>query len=404
MPTISQILGRLEGDQWRADHPFSQDMEVACNVLLNPYSRDDERKIAIRGWLVGKGNQPCVFGQAAARGDKLFISCVDERLLARGDDVVREKLKLDRRTWKQWSLGAKGKHGFLLVVLSPKLHYAAPNQALKDFSEHIRKLFATDSRADPVGNDMAYEWLYLKNPQTGQFHKFRVILDFFASAGDGRWWHDHRFPGGIAFTFNSLGHMARTLEWYEKNAAPVEWATRLAMHTISNAYQHPDHGNATSLVELNDGVPLKSIKCPFANPQAISDQIKNKDWTTYRGYHHTDHSIRSEFFDGREKPDRSKGPYLLDFSYIAGGEDGENKELMDGVIIDNEFVDGDLGAVEQWRFAQAEKIPLPVSGEDVPIRTESGVPQPPERPPEEDAKIKAALGECRKWLETEIIL
>lgn len=405
MPTLVELLGNVEGDQWRSKHLFSADIRTTCEVLLNPFVRDDERKMAIRGWLVK--NQPCVFGQVAAQTDRLFISVIDEQMLSRGDEAVRTKLKSDRQTWKQWSLGEKGKHGFLLVVTSPKLHYATPNQALKNFAEHIRGLFEADSKTDPVGNDMVYEWLYLKNPQTGQFHKFRVILDFFASAGDGRWWHDHRFPGGIAFTFNSLGHMARTREWYEKNKTPVEWAARMAMQTISNAFPHPVHGKATWLLELNDGTPVKPLKCPFSNPQTLPEKIRGKDWTTYQGYHHTDHSIRSEFFDGRENPDRSRGQYLLDFSYIGGGLAGENMELMDGVVVDKKFVDEDLGPVEEWRFAKPiAVVPQREPGEEEPIASDAGKRmqfRPKlERPMDEEMKITAALKECENWLKTEI--
>jgi len=259
---------------------------------------------------------------------------------------------------------------------------------LKEFSEHIRTLFTDEFKSDPIGNDMAYEWLYLQNPQTGQYYKFRVILDFFASAGDGRWWRDHRFPGGIAFTFNSLGHMARTREWYEKTANPAEWASKLAMHTISNAHLHPVHGKATWLLDLHGNAPVKPFKCPFANPEAVSEKIKGKDWTTYQGHHHTDHSVRAEFFDGREAPDRSQGAYLLDFSYIGGGENGENMELMNGVPVDPESVYRDVGNVDEWRLAK----PL----------AKTGLKQFASRPRNDARKIAAALRECDKWLRSRI--
>jgi len=398
MASTQELLKSLDADTWRQSNPFPQDIKVACEVLLNPYSRYDERCVAISGWLAK--HQPCVFGQVAARTDGLFISIIDERDIARGDEFLREKLIGDRRSWKQWSLDGKGRHGFLLVVLSPDLHYAFPNQSMKRFAEHVRQLFSGDSKADAAGNDMAYDWLYLRNPNSELYHKFRVILDFFASAGDGRWWHDHRFPGGIAFTFNSLGHMTRTREWYEKNTTPVEWATRMAMLTISNAHQHPVYGKATWLLDLEKGLPFKAVKCPFANLETLPSKIKGKDWTTYQGFHHTDHSIRGEFFDGREKPDRVRGAYLLDFSYIAGGADGENKELMDGVAVDEKFVDCDLGSVDSWRFAKPAK---PIE-EETPIGAGSGTSRQHVRPAEEDAKINAALAECKKWLESDMSL
>lgn len=314
----------------------------------------------------------------------MFISVIDEELLAKGERVIKEKLRADRRIWKHWSLEDNGRHGFLLVVLSPKLHNAAPSRALKEFADRIRELFGADSKPDDVGNDMLYEWLYLKNPRTGEYHMFRVILDFFASAGDGRWWHDHRFPGGLAFTFNSLGHMARTREWYEKTANPVEWAAKLAMLTIANAFPHPSHGKATSLIDLNNGAARKPTKCPFSNPDALPASIKGKDWTTYQGFHHTDHSVRAEFFDGRQSPDRSRGQYLLDFSYITGGTEGENFELMEGIVVDKKTVDQEIGRTEDLRFNK----PM--------AKASTG------RPRAEERKITAALKECKRWLKEKV--
>jgi hypothetical protein len=386
MPNVNQLLNRLGGDTWRNSHPFSPDINMACEVLLNPYAREDERKTAIRAWLTKF--QPCVFGQVAAQGDRLFMSVIDENLLKRGDKAIREKLRYDKRAWKQWSIGGRGKHGFLLAVLSPALHFARPDLALKNFGEHVRGLFTEESKSDPIGNDMTYEWLYLKNPKTNQIHKFRVILDFFASAGDGRWWHDHRFPGGIAFTFNSLGHMVRTREWYEKNTNPTEWAARMAMHTISNAHPHEVHGQATWLLDLVENSPMKSASCPFSDPQKLSEKIKGKDWTTYEGYHHTDHSVRAEFFDGREIPDRSRGPYFMDFSYIAGGSVGENMELMDGLAVDVKTVYEDIGDPSEWRFAK----PMAKAGREKTLL----------RPRKEALRIAAALRICGKWLHRRI--
>jgi hypothetical protein len=377
--SLTQLLDRLEGDSFRTKVPFSTDIKTACEVLLNPFARDDERKVAIRGWVAK--NQPCVFGQVAAQGDRLFISVIDDDLLGKGDLAVMEKLQRDRRTWKHWSMEGKGRHGFLLVVLSPKLHNAAPNRALKDLADRIRDLFGADSQPDEVGNDMVYEWLYLKNPKTRRYHKFRVILDFFASAGDGRWWSDHRFPGGFAFTFNSLGHMARTREWYERNTNPTEWAAKLAMLTIANAHPHQIHGRATSLIELQNGKPRKPMRCPFTNPDTLPAPIKGKDWTTYQGFHHTDHSVRAEFFDSREGPDRSRGQYSLDFSYITGRSSQENFELMNGILVDKRTVEKEIGSVEDLRFEK------PMAKGSL-----TG------RPKSQEKKILAALKICKQWL------
>jgi hypothetical protein len=54
-------------------------------------------------------------------------------------------------------------------------------------------------------------------------------VDFFACAGDGRWWHDHRFPGGIAYTANSTGHMMRFRDWYQAKDQSEAWGLKQAM-------------------------------------------------------------------------------------------------------------------------------------------------------------------------------
>jgi hypothetical protein len=382
MSQINDLLGALDNDEWRNANPFSPDITTACDVLLNPYSRLDERRRVIRGWLVK--HQPCVFGQAAAKTDRLFISIIDDELLSRGDDAVREKLQLDKQTWKQWSLEEKGRHGFLAAFLSPKLLYAAPNQSLRKLCEHLRSLFISTTTHDPAGNDVSTEWLYLKDPKTQEFRKFKVILDFFASAGDRRWWHDHRFPGGVAFTLNSLGHLARTKEFYEALANPVEWSSKLAMMTIGNAWPHPTLGKATRLVDLAAGKPRIPMECPFSQSAKLPPILQGKDWTTYTGFHHTDHSVRKEFFDQRESPDTSQ-EYLLDFTYIAGADAGENAELMNGIPVTIEEIEKDIGTTTQWRFAKP-----------------AGILSFPSRPADAESIILRALAISDEWLESDV--
>jgi hypothetical protein len=378
--SLSALMGKLDGDEWRKTNPFSPEISAAADVILHPYAYDDERKIAIKAWVAK--HQPCVFGQAAAKADNLYIAIVTEALMVEGEEAVRTHLKLEKDTWKQWSLEDKGRHGFLVVFASSKLYYAAPNHALKEVSQYLRSLFVQAQTKDPAGNDICHEWLFLKNPTTSQFVKFRVILDYFASAGDKRWWHDHRFPGGVAFTLNSLGHMVRTKEWYEKLKNPVEWAARVAMMTISNAFEHPEFGKATHLLELRDGKPFKPHECPFANPVALPDRLKGKDWTTYSGSHHTDHSIREEFFDQRAVPNRDRGDYLLDFMYLAGAVEGENAELTNGVPVLEDEVERDIGGRDTWRRKKPQARFAP-----------------PARPREAEEQIQKALSICKKWLD-----
>ena len=69
------------------------------------------------------------------------------------------------------------------------------------------------------------------------YHGFRFNLDFFAAAADGMWWHDHRFPGGIAFTANATGHMRAFMDWYrEPGRDHGAWAVTQAMMTIARSH------------------------------------------------------------------------------------------------------------------------------------------------------------------------
>jgi hypothetical protein len=376
---LADLLSRLDGDEWRKENPFSPDISTASEVLLHPYARDDEQQLAAKGWI--SKFQPCVFGQVAAKADSLYIAVITDADIAEGDAALRERLDLEKKTWKQWSLQGGGRHGFLVIFASPKLYHAAPNQALQDVSEHLRSLFVVAPTKDIAGNDVCHEWLYLKQPNTSDYVKFRVILDYFASAGDKRWWHDHRFPGGVAFTLNSLGHMVRTKEWYENLQNPVEWSARMAMLTISNAFDHPQSGTATKLLELQDNKSLKAHPCPFTNPDKLPEKLRRKDWTTYSGNHHTDHSVRAEFFDQRVAPDRARGEYLLDFTYIAGGAEGENAELTNGVVVSEEEVLKDIGSPDTWRRKKPARYAIS------------------SRPRSAEIEIERALSICRSWFD-----
>jgi hypothetical protein len=180
--------------------------------------------------------------------------------------------------------------------------------------------------------------------------------------------------------------MVRTKEWYQVLRNPTEWAARMAMLTIANAFDHPQAGRATHLLDLRDNRPFKSFTCPFGNPQAAPAMLKGKDWTTYRGSHHTDHSIREEFFDGHAAPDRARGDHMLDYSYIAGAADRENAELMNGVSISEEEVFRDIGNPKDWRRRKPVRFAAMVS------RFTAA-----RRPHEEEKKISKALSR-REWL------
>jgi hypothetical protein len=353
--SVEELLDQLQEDTWRKDHAFTEDLRIANQVLLHPFSDDDEKQEALALWL--QRNQPCVFGRVAAKLGKVYYCFLTEADLHKPDAEIQSKIQRAKNQWKQWSLGGQSaRHSFVLVVVSARVAMAAPDRALKALAVHLRSLFTTEFAADEEANDLGFQSVYLRNPADGRPYKFTIIMDFFAAAGDGRWWCDHRIPGGLAFSFNSLGHMVKTKEWYGGEKNPLEWALKLAMTTIANAGEHPTFGKATWLKELDNGQPLKpQHACPFSNPSSLPAILQNKDWTTYAGFHHSDHSIRDEFFLQKDVPLNVNQPFLIDFSYIYARDKTEDSQLMDGVPVSDEDLYADIGRPDEWRRAAPRK-------------------------------------------------
>jgi hypothetical protein len=161
----------------------------------------------------------------------------------------------------------------VLVCESRHLELAAADDNLRRFASRLLELkgWKRQRRALRGENAITSDYLYMKNPQTGAYHGFRLNIDFFAAAGDCSWWHDHRFPGDIAFTANAAGHMKCFLDWYDEPGRDHgAWALTQAMMTIAKA--HPtkslkqgapateqtalEEGRVTWLLDLKEGKPF----------------------------------------------------------------------------------------------------------------------------------------------------
>ena len=374
------LFNALRVDGLRLRRPFSADLATAHEVIFDDGSQADEKAKALSLWL--QANQPCLFGRIAAAAGRIHycILTESEHLRRMSDDEIRETIERDKKVWRQRSLdGARSpEHGFLLLVASPVVAIAKPDDNLKAFAMKIQELAGWAVEPDEYGNDRAFERLFLKNPRNGSYCEFVFGIDFFASAGDGRWWQDHRIPGGIAFTANSLGHMMQTREWYEAKTNQEQWSLFTAMRTIDEA-QTTDHGKATWLIDVVQGRPHKPLPCPFHDPSKVPPKLVNKDWTTYEGYLHTDHGIRSEFFqetrDGR--PPTLTKPWIMDFAYIFNKADPDWVKFMGGRLISEKEVYAVTGDPSEWR-----------------VRSDG---PPLERSPETVARITAALRRCEGW-------
>jgi hypothetical protein len=153
-------------------------------------------------------------------------------------------------------------------------------------------------------------------------------VNYFSAHGDRRWWNDHRFPAGMAFSMNSVGHMTKSgqllramhdleqtmgmplLDFKTPKVESLDKALELAMRTISLASETVS-GKATFLVPTTAEVK-DQLRCPVDLPKFL----ENMDFCSYKGYYHTDFTLPSEYFhESIERPSDIE-PYGLDFTYL----------------------------------------------------------------------------------------
>jgi len=390
---VRSLLRQLRRDPWRDRHGFSESVCAAHNVLFHPFATKAEKQEALALWLQGKDNQPCLFGRIAAASNSLHFCIVDDDDLRESDEVIAGVVQTERLAWKRRSLnparaGVAPAHGFVVVIASQRIALAEPDETLYRLACQLQDLLRCETTQEEHGT-VVWEHLFLQNPQTEECVRFTFSVDFFGSAGDGRWWQDHRIPGGFAFTANSVGHMRRYREWYKEMANQREWVLKTAMETIAYAADTP-FGRATWLRELSGGPPfVADVPCPFASPADVKESLKGRDWTRYGGHLHVDHAVRREFFErdpGKPK-DVVGHEWLQDFQYLYDEERKDHLRFVQGAAVTMEEVEGELGKLVDYvslsgthRRKTARRDEALAIGGDI-RRTE----------------VAELLGECRKW-------
>jgi len=311
--SVRELYKSLRKDEARVASGFSSDMTKAHEVILDVWATDAERARALRAWL--KRNQPCIFGRIAAQMDRLHVCVLSETDLLEPDAFIKEKIQSSRIWWKQRAFRYEfPEHGFVLLAASKKLSEAAADDNLHRLVLRLRELHGCPVVPDLNDNDIVWETLYLEHPETKTCYRFKFSLDYFGAQGDGKWWHDHRVPGGVAFTANSVGHMVRGREWYEKKGPQVVWALLRSMDTVEEAASTA-WGKAIQLLPLK-GEPFHGGPCPFANPNDLKPSLKGKDWSCYSGILSTDHSIRKEFFQPSTAKPEDLPKWNMDLTYL----------------------------------------------------------------------------------------
>ncbi len=380
---LRELYDAMEEDQWRKANPFSTELALVQQILTHPYARDSDKIDAMESWL--QRHQPCVFGRMAAITHGMHFCILTDEDIFTSDQHVKSRIHAELLAWKRRSLRpAAGMplpaHGFMLIVASLKLALARPDASLHRFASKLRELWGCTSTDSPHGR-VFWESLFLANPNNDSFAKFTFSIDFFAAQGDGRWWHDHRVPSGIAFTANSVGHMRRYREWYDGKGDQKEWLLSTAMRTIEMAAKTP-YGQATWLRPLQDGHPfVKRVICPFGNPDKLSSKLRGMDWTRYGGHLHTDHSIRSEFF--KPEPEKSRDiesqQWLQDFVYLYDPANGDYEKFSAGRLVREDEVIQTIGDPEEFT-----QLAGPIAADN-----SSEVPQ--------NLDVQKLLNQCQQW-------
>lgn len=283
---VKELMKALVKDPLRKHCDFSNDMRKVHRVLWSPFPDAKDQVRMLRRWL--QRFQPCIFGQVAAAQDTMHVCILEDSDLYSSDVEIAARIREDVLNWKRRSLSpvqdhSYPAHGFLLLVASPRIANAEPNAALHALAGRIRALWGVPMETHQVSGEVYWESLYLRDPKTAEYFKFTFSVDFFAAQGDGRWWQDHRIPGGLAFTANSVGHMKRYRELYENKKDQTEWILKTAMLTIAGA-QGTESGPATWLLSAGDAGPMiPGISCPVDTREFKTGRLAAKDWYPFTG-------------------------------------------------------------------------------------------------------------------------
>jgi hypothetical protein len=321
---VAKLITKLEGDPWRKGADFSADIREANEILWAKGGRRDEIERCLLAWI--QRNQPCLFGKAAAKMGLLRMCILDDSDLLQGDASIREKIQSARLEWTR--AGYEGRaSGFVIAVMSKRIAMATPGPEMMALARRLCELYLIEEEG--ILPDKIYmDRIYLEKPgssrRTWWWH---AGVNYFCAQGDARWWHDHRFPGGLAFSMNSVGHMmkagriAAAMDALDKDLGITdhEWiggpwqdlgkALQVAMQTISQAAPACS-GKATRLVPTSESAP--ALPCPVD----LRGPLSQMNHCEYRGYYHTDFTLPSSYFVPNIERPHGAEELKLDFTYL----------------------------------------------------------------------------------------
>jgi hypothetical protein len=319
---IASLFSKIQTDPWRKESGFSDDLANANDDIRDAGNNAEKVIEVLLNWL--QKYQPCLFGRLAAKLNLLSFCILNEEDLKGDDENIQNKIQAARSKWT--SEGYTGqKSGFILFVSSVTLAYSIPDENLMLLAKKLCSFYLLEQ----IDQDIIYTdeiWLEKPGPSNTTW-KWLAGVNYFCTNADKRWWQDHRIPGGLAFSVNSVGHMAKAggiakimnelnrmtnvddEKFTELKIDSLDQGLEFAMRTIALASESIS-GKATQLISLEQ--PDAKPVCPINLPKPIKD----KDHRNYIGYYHTDITVPSEYFiPNIEKPENSE-PHTLDFTYL----------------------------------------------------------------------------------------
>lgn len=323
--SVADYLSLLEPDEWRARVGFSPEVEDVNRELFHPGLPEEDAARLLGKWL--ERHQPCLFGRIAARAGALGYCILGDNELRQSDEFIKDKIQARRLEWTRDGFEGR-KSGFVILAVSQALASARPGPEVQEVARRLCYLYLeTDIEMDEIYTDQ----LYLQKPGS-RLTTWRWLtgVNYFSAQGDGRWWQDHRIPGGMAFSVNSVGHLVKSgivaramKELDEGTGAPFEdypeskvdsldKALELAMRTIGMASDAVS-GKATELLPLpSDRGSLPVPECPVK----LSNKVVDKNFCEYMGYYHTDYTLPSEYFLPDVERTAGVQSHTLDFTYL----------------------------------------------------------------------------------------
>ena len=338
MPEIRELITSLKPDPWREQAGFTAEVAAANELLFDPAATRDATADVLNAWI--HRHQPCLFGRMAAKVGLLSYCILTEADLSRPDEEIGRLIQDARTAWTREGFRGR-KSAFVILAISRRLAFAIPDENVKELALRLASLYLlTDVTPDHIFHDRIFLEIPGQNQTAWEWH---AGVNYFSAQADKRWWQDHRIPGGMAFSVNSVGHMVKSglmarafADFTKTMGAPDEEHTQhklfaqgtaieLAMRTIGNASEAVS-GKATKLLDL----PLNDNGQPASRcPVELSDDLRKRDFSQYLGHYHTDFTVPSEYFRPEVERPAELQPHVLDFTYLyKEGPDNPDHETM----------------------------------------------------------------------------